>query len=72
MIIIDRFEENYAVLETENGMVNVDRGCIPCEAREGDVLCQNQGTYFVDREATQARRAAMGSRFNRLRRNSND
>lgn len=72
MIIIDRFEGNYAVLETDNGIMNVDRSCIPCEAREGDVLYQVREGYCIDREATQARRAAMVSRFNRLRRDSND
>ena len=72
MIIIDRFEGNYAVLETDNGIMNVDRSCIPGEAREGDVLYQVREGYCIDREATQARRAAMVSRFNRLRRDSND
>lgn len=68
MIIIDRFEGNFAVLETENGMVNVERSRLPYNASEGDILVWNQGNYLIDHEATQQRKAAMASRFSRLRR----
>lgn len=37
--IIDRFEENYAVIELENKQViNMEKNKIPSEAREGYVI----------------------------------
>ena len=38
MLIIDRFENEYAVLETDNGFVNIPRADLPNTAREGDIL----------------------------------
>ena len=38
MLIIDRFEGEYAVIETDIGMVSIPRTDIPASAREGDVL----------------------------------
>ena len=38
MIILDRLEETLAVLETDDGMVNVPRELLPADVREGDVL----------------------------------
>ena len=57
MIILDRLEETLAVLETDDGMVNVPRELLPADVREGDVLRQAaDGTYTTDTAATQARR----------------
>ncbi|WP_251862193.1 DUF3006 domain-containing protein [Clostridium sp. Marseille-Q2269] len=37
--IIDRFEENFAVIELENReMINIDKLRIPKKAKEGDVI----------------------------------
>ena len=38
MVIIDRFEEAWAVLEYEGTTFNFPRALLPREAREGDVL----------------------------------
>jgi len=38
LLIIDRFEDGYAVLETDNGFVNIPRADLPSKAREGDIL----------------------------------
>ena len=38
MLIIDRFEGDFAVVETENGFINVPRKDIPSNANEGDIL----------------------------------
>lgn len=72
MIIIDRFEGDIAVLETDSGMLEVSRILIPDNAREGDVLNREGGAYTIDAEATDARRMAIRSKFNALRRRSND
>ena len=51
--IIDRFEENLAVLEGENKeMLNVPRGLLPDDAKEGDCLRKKNGIYTFDKEAT--------------------
>lgn len=72
MIIIDRFEGNFAVLETNEGMINVERNLISDNVKEGDVLVQNGKNYLVDAAATKARRADVRKKFNRLRRQKND
>ena len=42
--IIDRFEEDLAVLEGENKeMLNVPRGFLPDDAKEGDCLRKKNG-----------------------------
>ena len=38
MLIIDRFEGDFAVIETENGFINIPRKDVPSNANEGDVL----------------------------------
>ena len=49
MIILDRLEETLAVLETDDGMVNVPRELLPADVREGDVLRQAaDGTYTIN------------------------
>lgn len=69
MIIIDRFEGEHAVLEIDDNMVTIDRALIPKEAEEGDVLYISENGYIIDSAATEARRAAMRERLNRLRGN---
>ena len=56
MIIIDRFEEDLAVLETDDGMINVERSLLPENAAEGDVLTYNRA-WTVDKAATEQRRS---------------
>jgi len=38
MLIIDRFEDGFAVIETDSGFINIPRSELPAEAVEGDVL----------------------------------
>ncbi|MEW5867531.1 MAG: DUF3006 domain-containing protein [Bacillota bacterium] len=38
LVVIDRFEGDWAVLELERVTFQVPRGLVPEEAREGDVL----------------------------------
>lgn len=72
MIIMDRFEGDIAILETDSGMVDVQRNILPENASEGDVLAEKNGAYIVDNEATEARRAAVRAKYSRLRRRGND
>ncbi len=67
MMIVDRFEDKLAVLETDDGMVTVSRELLPADAREGDVLRQAaDGTYTSDAAATQARREKLAARTRRM------
>lgn len=72
MIIIDRFEGDIAVLETDSGMESVDRAALPQEAGEGDVLVTENGVYTIDKEATLARRESVKNKFRSLLRRNND
>ena len=49
MLIIDRIEENWAVVEYDNQIFNLPRSLLPKSVKEGDVL---QLTITVDQEAT--------------------
>ena len=55
-LVIDRFEENFAVCESETGMDNVKCSDIPNDAAEGDTLVLSNGRYLIDREDTEKRR----------------
>jgi len=72
MIIIDRFEGDFAVLETDSGMIETDRTKIPENAAEGDVLIMENGVYIVDVKGTEMRRESIRNTFKRLRRKRND
>lgn len=65
--IIDRFEENFAVLEDENFRCSdIPRDKLPVGAQEGDVLCFDGSTYMVDNIRTQARRHMIEEKMRRL------
>ncbi len=55
--IVDRFEEDKAVLECENGdMAVFDRKSLPANIREGDVLRFEAGSCYLNAEETERRR----------------
>ena len=59
MLIIDRFEGEYAVVEdtdTEK-MTLIERALIDKDARESDVIVLTDVMYHTDAEATKKRRA---------------
>ena len=54
---IDRFEEEWAVLQDDNGRsFTVERSCLPAQARQGEILAEKNGAYFIDENETAARR----------------
>jgi hypothetical protein len=67
MIVIDRFEGEYAVLETESGMKNVPREMLPEEAREGDVLEVKDGVYIINKKVGAERRSTMRKKLRKLK-----
>ncbi len=66
MTVIDRFENNIAVIETDSGIIEVDRSQLPENAREGDVLTENNGVWTVDVDETEKRRSDIREMMKRL------
>lgn len=56
--VIDRIEENYAVIELEKGtMINLNLSIIPPEAREGDVIIiDDNNNVTIDKIETENRK----------------
>lgn len=66
MNVIDRFENDIAVIETDGGIIEVDRLQLPENAREGDVLTENNGVWTVDVDKTEKRRSDIREMMKRL------
>lgn len=66
MIIIDRFEGDIAVAETDGGMLDISRDLLPENTAEGDVIVLTDNGYIIDGQATAERRRAMAERLRRL------
>ncbi len=66
MIIIDRIEGDYAVLEAEEEMLHIALSELPAEAGEGDILVQTEQGWMIDAQATQERREAIAARRQRM------
>ncbi len=56
MLIIDRFEEGFAVCDYNGELICVPISMLAKNAREGDVLRLNGDIYEVDAEMTELRR----------------
>ena len=67
MIVLDRFEEDLAILETDNGMISVLRSDLPDDVKCGDVLEYNNGVYSVSQQKTVSRHKSLFERFRQLR-----
>lgn len=67
MLIIDRIEGELAVVETENGYIDVPLSEIEGNARDGAVLAALGDGYAVDEATTEERLEAMRAKRQRLR-----
>lgn len=64
--IIDRFEEEYAVLEREDGKIlNILKSSLP-DAKKGDVIVFENGIYTVDKEETERRKKIIAEKVRKL------
>ncbi|KZN96826.1 DUF3006 domain-containing protein [Aeribacillus pallidus] len=55
--IIDRFENDIAVCEDENGkIIEILKSQLPKNAETGDVIIQKNNRYYVDKKETSKRR----------------
>jgi len=61
MLIIDRFEGEFTVVETSEGMVNIPRADIPSNAEEGDIL-----VFSIDALATETRKKRVGEMMSNI------
>ena len=61
MLIIDRFEGEFAVVETSKGFINIPRADIPKTAKESDLLFLG-----VDENGTEARKKRIDGMMNSL------
>ena len=66
MTVIDRFEDGYAVLVSENGTVILPRSELPTDAAEGDAVVLMDGRYVTDRKAAENKRKQVRKRLKRL------
>ena len=67
MLIIDRFEGDYAVCECETGeFVSIRRNLIAEDAKEGDIIVWIDASYLVDSEKSTARKQNIRKKANRL------
>lgn len=61
-LIIDRFEGDYAVCETENlEFVNIPKAALPSDAKEGDVI-----SVSIDESETDKRKERIEGLMNSL------
>jgi len=65
--IVDRFEGDFAVCETEDKtFINIKRHILPGDTKEGDCLIENDGSFSIDLKATEARRQNIRKKLNSL------
>lgn len=66
-LIIDRFEGGFAVCETETKeFINIPKEDIPSEAKEGDVVVQNEHGYQIDTQETDDRKNRINKKLRNL------
>lgn len=65
--IIDRFEENFAVVELEdNTMQNIPKELLPREAEEGTVIIIDGERIYIDKDETLERKRRIDELFDEL------
>ena len=64
---VDRFEEEYAVLESGMETISILKSELPMGANPGDVLVCKDGTWDVDRKGTAALKSEISELFNRIK-----
>ncbi len=59
---IDRFEEEFAIVELENGeIIEILRAILPQEAKEGDII-----SITIEKSETEERNKRIQGKFDRL------
>jgi len=63
MIILERFEGDYAFVEIDGEMTEIERHRFSAGVKEGDVLMLEDGIYYKDDEATKNRKQYIEDKF---------
>ena len=64
--IVDRFEEDFIVLEKETGgSIDIKRELLP-DAKRGDVLIEENGVFLIDEQETLERKKRIFEKMNKL------
>ncbi|WP_234120561.1 DUF3006 domain-containing protein [Clostridium hydrogenum] len=64
IVIVDRFEENFAVCEKENRtMINIEISKLPTGTKVGDSLYINCGKIIINEADTQKRKKEIEDEF---------
>lgn len=65
--IVDRFEEDLAVCENQDGgFENIPISLLPKDIREGSCFFEKDGLFYIDKEETEDREQKMKELFNSL------
>lgn len=55
--VVDRFEGEYAVIEMDDGrIININKGSLPSNIKEGDVLRETECGLVMDAQETAKRK----------------
>lgn len=73
MLVLDRFEDEFAVIETAGGIIRVCSNSISPETSEGDVIfLDSDGVYKPDYEQTKKRRAEARALLEKLKKKADN
>ncbi|QQZ10199.1 DUF3006 domain-containing protein [Heyndrickxia vini] len=65
--IIDRFEDEIAVCETEKGtMIDIKKSALPSNVQTGDVLTVVDGHFQIDHKSTQNKKKEITKLMNEI------
>ena len=68
LYVVDRIEENIAVLVSDNGdRVEADLSELHEGVRDGDIVKKSDTGYVFEKELTEKRKNSIKSRFDRLK-----
>ena len=69
--IIDRIEDNIAILENQETkeMIDIDINELPANIKEGNVLIYENKKYYIDVNLEQERKKNILEKFQKLRKN---
>ena len=56
MIILDRFEGDFAVIYEDDALKNISKELVDINAKEGTVLIKKENKYYLDEKNTAVRR----------------
>lgn len=63
---IDRFEGEYAVMETTEGVMNIRRDMLPAAAQEGDLIRYENGLCTLDNVRANELREGIAEKIRRM------